>query len=480
MSRCLLVSLASLCSVGCSESVERGSLEQAVSVCADGPTVHGIDVSRYQGDIDWQQVADADVVYAWIQISRSLTDIDQKFDTNWRRAREVGIIRGAYQRFQPDQDVEGQARLFLERLGPLEVGDMPPMLDVEDANGLGPEAIADAVREWMSIVEPALGVTPIIYTGFYFWRDEVGSADLSRHPLWVPNYGATCPLVPAAWSRWTFHQYSSTAVIPGITANTVDVNRFNGTIEDLRALGVAAAECGDGVCSSDETTSSCALDCPPCQLIRPGGATIDDSSECFVAGGDPQFIRAEAAGHADSLVWTHATDAAEPANYGIWNLHFAEAGRYQLEAFVHPQFGETERAVYRVEHRGAESAATVDQSRARGWIEVGQFDFAEGGGQVVRLDDNTGELGETKVVFDAIGLTAILDKAADEVDDDEPPVFSGDAAGCSASGTSQAGGGFIVLFAFLLLGLRRRRWAKLATIALIATRRLRALEPRGC
>src|SRR5262245_25813115 len=108
---------------------------QAASVCADGPTVFGIDVSRFQGDIDWQAVANADVKFAWIQISRSLTDIDAKFAYNWKRAKEVGILRGAYQRFQPDQDVIGQAKLFLEKLGPFQAGDLPPALDVEDAKG---------------------------------------------------------------------------------------------------------------------------------------------------------------------------------------------------------------------------------------------------------------------------------------------------------------------------------------------------------
>jgi lysozyme len=230
--------LAAVLAPACTlDEVSFGEATQAMSVCADGPTTYGIDVSRFQGDIDWNLVASSGVKFAFIQISRSLTDLDAKFAYNWKRAKEVGILRGAYQRFRPGMDVLGQAKLFVDKLGPFQQGDLPPMLDVEDADGLSSTQIASRVQEWLDHVEPRVGVRPIIYTGFYFWRDSVGGADFSAYPLWIANYSATCPLVPPAWTRWTFHQYSSTATIPGVTANTVDVNHFNGTLEELVALG---------------------------------------------------------------------------------------------------------------------------------------------------------------------------------------------------------------------------------------------------
>jgi lysozyme len=240
MKRALVIALLA----GCAVEPTLNEARQEMAVCADGPTTFGIDVSRFQGDIDWQLVANANVKFAYIQISRSLTDIDAKFTYNWRRAKEVGILRGAYQRFRPGQDVLGQAKLFLEKLGPFQAGDLPPMLDVEDADGLTAAQIANRVQQWIDYVEPRVGVKPLIYTGFYFWRDSVGGADFDQHPLWIANYSATCPLVPQTWTRWAFHQYSSTVTLPGITANTVDVNKFNGTIEQLKALG-AVPECTD-------------------------------------------------------------------------------------------------------------------------------------------------------------------------------------------------------------------------------------------
>lgn len=400
-----------------------------MAVCADGPTVYGIDVSRFQGTIDWQPVADAGVVYAYIQISRSVTDLDAKFDFNWRRAKEVGILRGAYQRFQPDQDVARQAQIFLDTLGPFEAGDLPPMLDVEDDGGLAPAQIADAVQRWMDIVEPAVGVKPLIYTGYYFWKDKV-AADFSAHPLWIANYGAECPLVPAAWTRWSFHQYSSTARVPGITENTVDVNKFNGTLEELKALGKPVAV-------------------PACPAIDDTNGIVDDVPGCFRTGGPTRFIRRETSGHGGSLQWTNATDAATASNFGEWQLTFAAGGRYRVEAHTPKPYNESKRAVYRVQHAGTTTDAMVDQSAADGWNVVGEFDFAEGGMQSVRVDDNTGEANatETSIVFDALRFTRVT---GGEPALDEPVETVSD---CSTT----RGGAALPVTALLLVVLRRRR-----------------------
>ncbi len=389
----------SACAVDDKPELAQASQDVAVGVCAAGPTVYGIDVSRFQGDINWDLVVGSGVKFAFIQISRSLTDIDVKFPYNWRRAKEVGILRGAYQRFQPDQDVIGQAELFVSKLGPYVAGDLPPVLDVEDAKGLSAAVIAARVEEWVSYVEQRVGLKPIIYTGYYFWRDSVGGADFSDHPLWIANYGATCPLVPEAWTDWTIHQYSSTATIPGITANTVDVNKFNGTLAELQALATPACE-----------------DCDPCQVIdaTESGRIVDDKSACFTAGGNPMYIRVENAGFGSSLRWTHATSSMSPANYGRWSLYFATGGRYLVEAYTPSPFNGSKQAVYQVRHGDATTPVTVDQSAVDGWNALGEFEFAAGGHQEIRLDDNTGEANasNTKIVFDALRFTPV--EPADE------------------------------------------------------------------
>jgi MYXO-CTERM domain-containing protein len=451
------VTFASACATDVAPpSPELAEVAQTVSVCAGPTTTYGIDVSRFQGDINWDMVAASDVKFAFIQISRSLTDIDAKFPYNWRRAKEVGILRGAYQRFHPDEDVLGQADLFLSKLGPFQAGDLPPVLDVEDADGQTATQIAAKVRQWVEYVEQKLGVRPIIYTNFYFWRDSVGGADFSEYPLWIANYGSACPLVPGAWGDWTIHQYSSTVNVPGITANTCDVNKFNGTLAELQALAQPPA-CGDAACNGDETFDSCPADCKPCQIIdgsTEAGGILDESSACFTAGGNPMYIRTENAGFGSSLKWTHATDAAAPSNYGRWDLTFAAGGRYRVEAYTPAPFAMSTQAVYKVHHAGGTTDVPVDQTAVDGWNLLGELEFAPGGqGQFIRLDDNTGEPNETdtRIVFDALRFTLIEDGSKDDgVDPPTPPD-----GGCTTGG-GQTGGLALIALAGVA-GRRRRR-----------------------
>ena len=435
--------------------VNVGKAQSAIEVCSTGPTTFGIDVSRYQGDIDWNLVAGADVKFAYIQISRAIDDIDPNFEVNWAGASSAGILRGAYQRFQPDQDVQAQANIFLDKLGPFEAGDLPPMLDVEDSGGLPGATIAQRTREWLEIVEAATGVRPIIYTGFYFWRDTVNSADFTDYPLWIAHYTKDCPNIPEPWTDWAIHQYSASAVLPGITVNTVDVNHFNGTARDLLALA-GAPECGDGVCTGTETSDRCLEDCPPCQRIGSLGDTLDDKGACFDVGGDPQYMRTEDVGHEGQLTWTHTTDAEQASNFGQWNLFFDQAGIYFVEAFTAAPHAMSKQAAYQVLHGGEDTASVVNQSAIDGWSPVGEFSFAAGGGQAIRLDDNTGESNEqdTKLVFDAIRLTR-LDPPMD-ADAGVEPGDDGDNDGCQAGGTGSSGAGALLVFA-LLLATRRRR-----------------------
>lgn len=219
-----------------------GSIDREVRVCADGPVVEGIDVSKWQSNIDWDPLADYGIRYAFIRVNHGLDDIDEKFTYNWAEARRVGILRGAYQYFLPDEDAIEQAQLLLDLMGPLEPDDLPPVLDVEEDAGQSPEVIRQKIHLWVDHVEAAIGRKPIIYTAKYFWQDRVGAPDdFLDHPLWVANYQVDCPLMADPWSRWTFWQYSSTGSLPGVST-AIDRDHFNGTYEQLVdfALGETA------------------------------------------------------------------------------------------------------------------------------------------------------------------------------------------------------------------------------------------------
>jgi hypothetical protein len=106
--------------------------------------------------------------------------------------------------------------------------DLPPVLDLEETGGLAPWDVAQWARTWLQEVERLTGRPPIIYTGFYFWRDKVGGpTDFGRYPLWIANWttAAAPSPIPSSWSTWTFWQHTSTGSSPGIPW-TVDLNRF--------------------------------------------------------------------------------------------------------------------------------------------------------------------------------------------------------------------------------------------------------------
>jgi len=207
--------------------------------CADGPTVDGIDVSYHNGTINWDAVADSGIEFAFIRVSDGIYIEDPQFERNWSEARRVGIVRGVYQFFRPQFDPIAQADLLLDKMGTLEDGDLPPVIDVERDGELSPSQVTARIHQWVDHVEAATGRTPIIYTGYYIWRDDVGSNAFANHPLWIAQYGPVCPNIPDAWSRWTFFQTTDRGTVPGIQS-MVDMDLFNGDIEGLYALANGA------------------------------------------------------------------------------------------------------------------------------------------------------------------------------------------------------------------------------------------------
>ncbi len=237
-----------------------GAATEELRVCADGDTVRGIDVSHWQGAIDWGSVAGAGIRFAFIRVSDGTGTMDDQFHRNWPEARRVGILRGVYQYFRPNQDPIAQADLLVREMGALETDDLPPVIDVEATGSRSPSEVAAAVRAWVDHVAAATGRRPIVYTGRYFWQDSVGNAEMPDTPLWVANWGVSCPDLPAAWSGWRFWQESSTGSVAGISGN-VDMDRFNGNMDALHAFGaprctphcdgdvMVADDCGRGDCS---------------------------------------------------------------------------------------------------------------------------------------------------------------------------------------------------------------------------------------
>lgn len=176
-------------------------------MCGAGPVVHGMDVSYYDDSVDWTAAHAAGIDFAFIRVTDGTQYRDPKFIEYWDGARAAGVIRGAYQFFRPSQDPIAQADLLLSLMGPLQRGDLPPVLDVETASGMDQATVAANVRIWLDYVEAATGRVPIVYAGLYSWPDLTGGADMTSSPLWIAQYtSAACPNIPAPWTKWMFWQ----------------------------------------------------------------------------------------------------------------------------------------------------------------------------------------------------------------------------------------------------------------------------------
>jgi len=204
--------------------------------CARGATLRGIDVSKWQGDIDWDAVKADGIEFAFIRVSDGAALPDPTFARNWAEAGRVGIARGAYQYFRPLEDPEEQADLLLAAVGPPGPRDLPPVIDIEVSDGVEPRDLARRMDRWARRVKKALGVRPLVYTSAKHWVELLaGSRTFRRHLLWVAHYDSECPNTPSAWRRWTIHQVSQEAQVAGIAA-PVDENRFHGSRRALARM----------------------------------------------------------------------------------------------------------------------------------------------------------------------------------------------------------------------------------------------------
>jgi lysozyme len=193
----------------------------------------GIDLSSYQPSFDWS-AEKGRISFAFIKATEGTTIRDPDFAANWRQAKDLGIVRGAYHFAHPANGAATEARAFLDvvQAQGLNQGDLLA-LDLETSDNLGPARVAEYARNWCADVRKATGHTPIVYT-FLGFAQQGNCAGLGHYPLWIaePSAPAGKPVVPQPWSAWAFHQYGTTQV----GSNTVDVDVFNGDGAALKAF----------------------------------------------------------------------------------------------------------------------------------------------------------------------------------------------------------------------------------------------------
>jgi len=226
----------------------------AVLVGAAGPAfaARGIDVSSWNhpggAPIDWPQVRAAGYTFVFVKADEGPTTTGGRYYTNpywstdWAAAGAVGMYRGAYHFARPKLPIStavADARHFVSVTGTMRgPRDLPPVLDLEVNGGLGAADLNAWAAAWLAEVERLTGRKPIIYTGYYFWQDQMAATrQFAGYRLWLAQYnGKSAPdKVPSAWGTWSFWQYTSTGSVPGMVGN-VDLNRYCCSAESLAAL----------------------------------------------------------------------------------------------------------------------------------------------------------------------------------------------------------------------------------------------------
>ncbi len=197
--------------------------------------VHGVDVSRYQGDIDWAAARDAGVRFAFLKATEGGDILDPAFKDNWRAARRAGVPVGAYHFWYHCRPGREQARWFIRHV-PKAAGSLPPVLDIEwtptSPTCAARRPSAEIRREasaFLRVVEAHYGRPAIIYTGPDIWEEAELWRIPGQHEFWLRSVKAH-PSDRYGENRWTFWQYTGTGLVPGITG-TADINAFRGSEE---------------------------------------------------------------------------------------------------------------------------------------------------------------------------------------------------------------------------------------------------------
>ena len=207
----------------------------------DGYEIHGIDISHYQGDIDWAQLKGAmikgcPVRFVIIKSTEGSSRLDENFRENFNQARNFGFTRGVYHFWSNKSSARDQAYYFLEQVH-LTDGDLPPVLDIEHKPA--DKDVEDFQRDvltWLHIVEDKYHVKPIIYTYYKFKEQYLSAPVFDDYPYWIAHYYVDKVQYKGKWKFW---QHTDAGKLPGIKGY-VDFNIYNGSYYDLKQLCIGS------------------------------------------------------------------------------------------------------------------------------------------------------------------------------------------------------------------------------------------------
>ncbi len=200
-----------------------------------GYQVHGIDISHYQGDINWNMLKQTrqgqfPISFIFMKATEGGDYSDDKFVANFDSARAHGFVRGAYHFYNPKTDANKQADFFINSVQ-LEPGDLPPVLDIEK-KGKDIKKLQADLKVWLRKVESHYGVKPIIYASYKYKTRYLNDSVFNSYPYWIAHYYVDSVRYDGDWKFW---QHTDVGTLPGIDEK-VDLNVFNGSLQELKRM----------------------------------------------------------------------------------------------------------------------------------------------------------------------------------------------------------------------------------------------------
>jgi GH25 family lysozyme M1 (1,4-beta-N-acetylmuramidase) len=229
----------------------RALTSQASASAVTTGGAQGLDVSHWQGTVDWNAVAANGASFGYMKATEGTTYTDPQFGTNYAGSANAGLARGAYHFALPDSSSgAAQANFFLNSGGGW-VADghtMPPVLDIEYnpygtsdwagwCYGLTTTQMSAWISDFATTIHDRTNRWPVIYTTNGWWSNCTGNnaGSAATDPLWIAYVGSAAGTIPGGWAAYTLWQYANSGTFPG------DQDVFNGSVDQLRAFATGDA-----------------------------------------------------------------------------------------------------------------------------------------------------------------------------------------------------------------------------------------------
>ena len=206
--------------------------------------ITGIDVSRWQKEIDWQQALSQPISFAFIKASEGNKIFDSQFERNMQETARLGIPRGIYHFLKPSHDWKKQVELFADLFNDSDA-ELDAVIDIERHDDLKKSDLSNMVEKFVKGLEDAIGQAIMIYTSAGFWNQYMPITGWAKHKrLWVASWTSHFePTLPEEWEKpgkpWTFWQWSAKNQLGhdyGVATKSIDLNRFNGSVDDFLTM----------------------------------------------------------------------------------------------------------------------------------------------------------------------------------------------------------------------------------------------------